>query len=199
MFKSNIENNEVTKLPRIVFEGNSIVVSSAEELNKQLATFTNESIVGFDTESKPSFKKGISNGIALLQLATSNKSLLIRIKETGITNSLVKLLEDPNTIKVGAAIRDDLKGLFKIRKFTPKAFIDLQNVAQKFDIESVSVRKLAAIVLQGRVSKRQQLSNWEANPFTDQQIEYAATDAWVCKKILEVFCNIDPNIIKTNK
>ncbi|HNT42551.1 MAG TPA: 3'-5' exonuclease [Tenuifilaceae bacterium] len=183
MFATSISNEEIAKLPRLVFEGETVVVSENNHLERCLAELSNSRLVGFDTESRPSFKKGRSNGISLLQLASSNLAAIIRVKSTGIPPALLTFLEDSSIIKVGAAIRDDLKGLKQIHTFTPRGFIDLQQVVTNYNIENVSVRKMAAIVLGGRVSKSQQLSNWEAPELTTQQVEYAATDAWVCREI----------------
>jgi len=183
MFATSISNEEIAKLPRLVFEGETVVVSENNYLERCLAELSNSRLVGFDTESRPSFKKGRSNGISLLQLASSNLAAIIRVKSTGIPPALLTFLEDSSIIKVGAAIRDDLKGLKQIHTFTPRGFIDLQQVVTNYNIENVSVRKMAAIVLGGRVSKSQQLSNWEAPELTTQQVEYAATDAWVCREI----------------
>lgn len=183
MFATSISNEEIAKLPRLVFEGETVVVTENNHLERCLAELSNSRLVGFDTESRPSFKKGRSNGISLLQLASSNLAAIIRVKSTGIPPALLTFLEDSSIIKVGAAIRDDLKGLKQIHTFTPRGFIDLQQVVTNYNIENVSVRKMAAIVLGGRVSKSQQLSNWEAPELTTQQVEYAATDAWVCREI----------------
>ena len=183
MFATSISNEEIAKLPRLVFEGETVVVSENNHLERCLAELSNSRLVGFDTESRPSFKKGRSNGISLLQLASSNLAAIIRVKSTGIPPALLTFLEDSSIIKVGAAIRDDLKGLKQIHTFTPRGFIYLQQVVTNYNIENVSVRKMAAIVLGGRVSKSQQLSNWEAPELTTQQVEYAATDAWVCREI----------------
>ncbi len=192
MFASNIDNEEIVKLPRQNFPGEAHVISSEEELQEWIDALSNASIIGFDTESKPSFKKGQSNGIALLQLSTENIALIIRVKAMGIPSQLVSILENERIIKVGAAIRDDLKGLKNIQNFNPKGFIDLQKIATDFNIEGQSVRKLAAIVLGVRVSKSQQLSNWESETLTSAQIDYAATDAWVCREIYIKLNAINP-------
>jgi ribonuclease D len=183
MFAESIENEEILKLPRISFLGEIKVITDETGLNKWLPTLAKSRIIGFDTETKPSFKKGQTNSVALLQLATDELALIIRVNSLGIPKSLIKLLQDNNIIKVGAAIRDDIKSLQKIKTFTPQGFIDLQNFATEKGIESKSVRKLAAIVLNVRVSKSQQLSNWETEMLTEAQLQYAATDAWICSEI----------------
>ncbi|MBN1989640.1 MAG: 3'-5' exonuclease domain-containing protein 2 [Bacteroidales bacterium] len=183
MFSENISNEQIALLPKAAFTGRIVVVNTADELNNELALFNTNQIVGFDTETKPSFKKGNINSVALLQIANSETAILVQLQETGITNSLKKLLESPSVIKVGAAIRDDIKSLRKIRDFKPNGFIDLQNHMNDFGIEALSVRKMAAIILGVRISKSQQLSNWEHPELTEGQQLYAATDAWICQQI----------------
>lgn len=183
MFAETIDNEEILNLPRISYSGEIKVISNEEDLNKWLPELIKSKIIGFDTETKPSFKKGKTNSVALLQIASDNLALIIRVSQTGIPKSLVKVLQDKRIMKVGAAIHDDIKALQKIQNFTPQGFIDLQNFATEKGIESKSVRKLAAIVLNVRVSKSQQLSNWESETLTDAQLQYAATDAWICSEI----------------
>jgi len=194
MFAPNIDNEEIVKLPRLNFQGEAYVISNTEDLSKWIEPFSKSHVIGFDTESKPSFKKGKGNGIALLQLSIENIALIIKVKEIGIPLDLKKVLENPKIVKVGAAIRDDIKGLKAIKEFAPKGFIDLQQIASNYNIEGQSVRKLAAIVLGVRVSKSQQLSNWEAVQLTPAQIDYAATDAWVCREIYLKLNAINPII-----
>ncbi len=183
MFAETIDNEDILKLPRISFPGEIMVISNVKQLKQLLPLFQNSKILGFDTETKPNFKKGQMNGVAIMQLASEDYTLIIRLKALGIPGTLKKLLEDDNIIKVGVAIRDDLKAIQKIKHFTPGGFIDLQQLAKQKGIESQSVRKLAAIVLKARVSKNQQLSNWESENLTDAQLQYAATDAWICREI----------------
>jgi len=183
MYPEDISKEEVAQLPKLVFGGDILVIQTQAELSQWLPVLINEKILGFDTETKPNFKKGEFNGIALLQLSSSKLALLIRIKELGLPNDLIKLLEDPTILKIGAAIRDDIKALQKIRKFNPSGFIDLQSVVPEYGISSLSVRKLSAIVLGHKVSKTQQLSNWESPNLTDAQKQYAAIDAWACREI----------------
>jgi ribonuclease D len=183
MFADSISKEEITLLPKAVFNGVIHIINSEEELNKWLPILLKQKLIGFDTETKPTFKKGDLNSIALLQLATSDIALLIRVKELGLPNQLIDLLESPTILKIGAAIRDDIKSLLKIKKFNPEGFIDLQSVVPEYGIESLSVRKMAAIVLGQKVSKSQQLSNWDAPSLTEAQQQYAAIDAWACREI----------------
>lgn len=183
MFAESIENEDILKLPRVSYTGEIKVITSEADLNIWLPQLLRSSIIGFDTETKPSFKKGQTNNVALLQLATSDLALIIRIAPTGIPKLLVQLFQDPKILKIGAAIRDDIKLLQKVKPFTPQGFIELQNFATEKGIENKSVRKLAAIVLNVRVSKSQQLSNWESETLTEAQLQYAAIDAWICGEI----------------
>lgn len=183
MYPEDISKEEVAQLPKLAFGGEIVVVQTQAELNQWLPVLIQEKILGFDTETKPNFKKGEFNGIALLQLSSSKLALIIRMKEIGLPNELQNLLENPSILKIGAAIRDDLKALQKIRNFIPGGFIELQSVVPQYGIASLSVRKLSAIVLGHKVSKTQQLSNWESPTLTEAQKQYAATDAWACREI----------------
>jgi ribonuclease D len=185
MFADSISKDEITLLPKAVYNGIIQVVNTEEELKRWLPVLLKQKLIGFDTETKPTFKKGDLNTIALLQLATADIALLIRVKELGLPNQLIKVLESPTIIKIGAAIRDDIKSLLKIKKFNPEGFIDLQSVVPEYGIESLSVRKMAAIVLGKKVSKSQQLSNWDSPSLTEAQQQYAAIDAWACSEIYQ--------------
>ena len=122
---------------------------------------------------------------ALLQLASADRCFLFRLSQMKFVREVARVLESGNVVKVGAAVRDDIKGLQKLRWFRPQGFVDLQSVAGEWGIEEKSLRKLSAIVLGKRVSKAQRLSNWEAAQLTDKQLLYAATDAWVCTEIYD--------------
>jgi ribonuclease D len=183
MFPEDISKETVSQLPKAVYNGQIVVVQTPEELSQWLPVLTNSNILGFDTETKPTFRKGELNGIALLQLATNELALLIKVKEVGLPNDLIALLENPKILKIGAAIRDDIKSLQKIKRFVPNGFIDLQSIVQQYGISSLSVRKMTAIVLGCKVSKSQQLSNWDAPVYTEAQQQYAAIDAWACKEV----------------
>ncbi len=183
MFSESISNSAITQFPKIEYPGVIRIVRTGKELEGRLRELGKERLIGFDTETKPSFRKGTVNGVALLQLATDSTALLIRLKDTGIPQCLVDFFENPQLLKIGAAIQDDIKALQKITPFVPSGFLDLQNIVPQYGIECLSVRKMAGIVLSARVSKSQQLSNWDADIYTDAQQQYAATDAWVCRKI----------------
>ncbi len=183
MFVSKISNEEISKLPLTKFSGKTLIIDSEEKLQKYLPLLENEKILGFDTETRPSFKKGRVNSMALLQLSSLSYAFLIRLNTIGLPNPIAKILADKNITKIGVAINDDIKGLRKLNKFESNGFVDLQNIVSNYNIENKGLKKLAGIILKKRISKSQQLSNWEAKELSEAQKNYAATDAWVCIKI----------------
>jgi ribonuclease D len=178
-----ITPEEINKLPLRTFEGKTAVISEADKLPKILKEIEKHTVVGFDTETRPSFKKGQVYQVSLLQLAIPGKAFLIRINHTGVTEEIARLFEDENIVKAGVGIRDDLKALQKHRKFEPNNCFDLSTIAKQAGLQVESVKKLAGLLLGFRISKSAQTSNWEAPTFTQKQIEYAATDAWVCLEL----------------
>lgn len=160
-----------------------MLVETACEVKDAVKYLRKFSALGFDTETKPSFRKGDNHRVALLQLATEERVVLFRIHRVGLPEGILKILSDPSIIKAGVAIHDDLKALQRISNFTPASFVELQERARSRGISDFSLKKLTAIVLGFRISKIQQLSNWEANLLTEQQLAYAATDAWTSLQI----------------
>lgn len=185
MFAENISNEEINDLPIYKFDGGIFLIDSLEKLDYYLPLLKNKEILGFDTETKPSFKKGKINPVALLQISTQNEAFLIRINRIGLPNKITEILSDPNVKKVGLAIKDDIKILKKINDFEPANFLDLQDYVDDFGIEAKSLKKISGIVLDKRISKTQRVTNWEREDLTEAQQVYAATDAWVCLKIYE--------------
>ena len=183
MYRKTISRDELNSLPINSFKGNIRVIEDLEGINEVLPLIQKAKCLGFDTESRPSFRKGSNNRIALLQLATDDDAFLFRINKTKLPETLVRILSDPGLVKVGAAIRDDIKGLQKYSDFVPAGFVELQNYVSDFGIENSGLRKLAGIVLNFRISKRYQVSNWENKTLSEGQIQYAATDAWVSYKV----------------
>ncbi|PXX99182.1 3'-5' exonuclease [Marinifilum breve] len=184
-FQKSITSEEANKMPLKAFEGDIILVDEYKDLYEAVQYLNNYSILGFDTETRPSFKKGKVNDVALLQLAANSKTFLFRINKIGLPEEIIELLKNPNIVKVGAAIKDDIRGLQKLNDFDANGFLELQDYVSNFGIESFSLKKLSAIVLNFRISKRQQVSNWEAETLSPGQLRYAATDAWVSLKIFE--------------
>ena len=184
MFQENISKEELDDLPLRAFDGEVVVIDTIEAVASAVKYLSEVRIVGFDTETKPSFKRGHVNSVALLQLSTEDKAFLFRINRIGLPVALKSLLAAPEILKVGVAIRDDIKGLQKISPFVAEGFIELQEEVKGFGINDFSLKKLAGIVLGVRISKSQRLSNWEADELTEAQQSYAATDAWVSYEIL---------------
>jgi len=182
-FSNNISTEELMPLPLTCFKGNIHVIDSAEKINRAISFLSRYKLLGFDTETKPSFKKGRNNNIALLQLSTESDAFLFRLDRIKLNDDIKTLLQDNSITKVGAAINDDLKGLKELSDFQPGGFVELQDFVKTFGIEPNGLKKIAAIVLGIRISKSQQVSNWENPALTESQLLYAATDAWVCEAI----------------
>ncbi len=185
MFQKQITKEEIYELPLKSFEGEIIIVDRYEDVDRVIPEILREPILGFDTETKPSFKKGNSNnnGVALLQLASSKKAWLFRLNLTGFHPSICSIFNNEKIKKIGVAIHDDIKHLKALYDFSDNGFVDLQNYVKDFGITSMGLKKLTAIVLNFRISKSQQLSNWESPSLTTGQVRYAATDAWTCLEI----------------
>ncbi len=175
---TSISKEEMEELPLGKFTGEIVVVDDLENLYIVANELKDERVIGFDTETKPAFKKGQKNEVALLQLSTNDKAYLIRLNRTGLTTEILNILTNPDIKKVGVAIRDDIKALQRLKSFEPAGFIELQDYAKDAGLEVFSLKKLAALLMDIKISKRQRLSNWEAESYTESQQSYAATDAW---------------------
>ena len=173
------------QLDYVSFPGKIHVIDSVgAEFNRAIAYLRSQKIIGFDTETRPTFSQDQPRyGVALLQLSGPDRAYLFRINKIGMHRRLCNLMASDKIIKVGAAIHDDIKGLQKKHDFIPAAFVDLQKIVWEWGIKDKSVKKMAAIILGFRVSKTQQLSNWEAGVLSESQCRYAATDAWVCREM----------------
>ena len=173
------------KLEFASFPGKIYVIDSVgAEFNRAIAYLRSQKIIGFDTETRPTFSQDQPRyGVALLQLSGPDKAFLFRINRMGMHRRLCNLMASDKIIKVGAAIHDDIRGLQRRHDFQPVAFVDLQKIVCEWGIRDKSVKKMAAIILGIRVSKTQQLSNWEAERLSESQCKYAATDAWVCREM----------------
>ncbi|MFC3880413.1 3'-5' exonuclease [Algoriphagus namhaensis] len=186
MIPFKISKEEVNELPLAQFEGEIFLVTEEEDIEEITDFLSKQSIIGFDTETKPSFKKGQKNEVSLLQLSTSTQAFLFRLNHTGFSIPLRNLMEKESVIKVGAAVHDDLIGLKRLTdSFYPQSFFDLNDQLKKVGFHNVGVRNLCAMVLGIRISKSEQVSNWEAEELTEKQRRYAATDAWACLEIYE--------------
>lgn len=185
MFVKSVETEDITRLPLAAFEGHITVIDKpGKDFDHAIRYLKTKSIIGFDTESRPCFNAHQPHfGVALLQLSGAEKAFLFRVKTLGMQKSLCRILSDKNIIKVGAAVADDIKGLQNYRYFEPRGFVDLQKIVWEWGIKDKSVKKMSAIILGMRISKSQQLSNWEAESLSESQQKYAATDAWVCREM----------------
>ena len=192
MFRTTIDKEEVEALPGFHFEGKIITINTEGQAERSAQFLLTQKVLGFDTETRPSFRKGSNNKVALLQISTADEAFLFRLGATGLPLPLKHVLSRPLPLKIGVGITDDIKALRRISDFAPAGFIDLQNYAVKFGIEEKSLKKLSAIVLGIKVSKSQQLSNWENPILTEAQQRYAATDAYVCLQIFNKLSHIKP-------
>jgi len=182
-FEKSISTEDLVNFPLTAFEKDIHVVENKEQIESAVNYLKLQTVLGFDTETKPCFKKGQKNEVALLQLATNDKAFLFRLNKIRFDGSIRRILADSTIIKVGVAIKDDLNTLKKKSNFEPQSFVDLQEMVKKYGIQSFSLQKLSAIVLGLRISKSKRLSNWEAEILNEAQLKYAATDAWVAHEI----------------
>ena len=185
MFIETITPSEIEKLEFASFPGQIQVIDSlGKDFSRAISYLRSQKVIGFDTETRPSFTPNQPRyGVSLLQLSGPGKAFLFRLKSVGMHKRLCSLLADKKIIKVGAAIHDDIRGLQKLNDFSPEGFVDLQKIVSEYGIRDKSVKKMTAIILGFRISKTQQLSNWEAEKLSESQCRYAATDAWVCREM----------------
>ena len=182
-YQENITVEELAECELLWFKGEIVLVEDLKTFYEVFPRLLGSDLLGFDTETRPTFKKGRKNTVSLIQLSTGDFACLFRINKIGIPEELIKLLSDPSVIKAGVAVHDDIRFLKGVKKFSPGGFVDLQSFVRDYGIQSSGLKKLAAIVLGIRISKRQQVTNWEAEQLTEAQQVYAATDAWVCYQI----------------
>lgn len=184
-FIDKISNEQTALLPAVEFRGEIRIVEHERDIAAACKTLAEQPVIGFDTETRPSFRPGISYRVSLLQLSTPQLCFLFRLNKIPLAKPILQVLETDSILKIGADVAGDLRSLRQIRHFRDGGFVDLQGIAPEWGIGEKSLRKLSAIVLGRRVSKAQRLSNWEAATLTDKQQLYAATDAWVCTRIYE--------------
>lgn len=184
-FSDKISNEETAVLPAIEFKGEIRIIENERDIVPACKFLMKQHIIGFDTETRPSFRPGVSFRVSLLQLSTPQLCFLFRLNKIPFAKPIMQVLENKDILKIGADVAGDLRSLRQIRHFRDGGFVDLQTIAPDWGIGEKSLRKLSAIVLGLRVSKAQRLSNWEAATLTDKQKLYAATDAWVCTAIYD--------------
>ena len=188
---NKFDKKDINDLPVVQFEGRIIVVLSPGETEKAVDYLLSQKILGVDTETRPSFKKGAQHAVSLLQVATHDCCFLFRLNYTGLTPALIRLLEDTHVPKIGLSWHDDLLSLGKRAAFKPGKFIDLQQLVGEIGIEDRSLQKLYANFFHQRILKRQQLSNWERDVLDEKQKVYAATDAWACIMLYEELMRLE--------
>lgn len=183
MYLKEITKEEVNELPVEKYEGHLVLITTQEQAKEALREIYKYKVLGFDTETKPAFKKGEYNSVSLLQIATTETVYLFRLNLIGFTKELASLFNDGSILKVGISIRDDIKELRKLREFEPVGVIELNTISKELGVKQEGVRSLSAIFLGIRISKTQQTTNWEREILNEKQQRYAATDAWVCLEI----------------
>jgi len=186
----------------VLFQGRIVVVLTETEAQKAADFLLSQPILGVDTETRPSFTRGVKHKVALLQVSTHDVCFLFRLNQLGISPSVRRLLEDKSVAKTGLSWRDDLLMLRQTDEFETGDFIVLQDHVREIGVEDLSLQKLYANFFAQRISKRERLTNWEADILTDKQKLYAATDAWACIMLYEELMRLeqtgDYELIKTD-
>lgn len=178
-----ITKAEINDKPLIAWEGEIQVLETVEAMEAAVTRLENETHLGFDTETRPTFKKGQYYPPALIQLATAECVYLFRICKIETLKPVLPILESPEILKTGVAIKDDVKELKAMEDFTPAGFVEIAEITVKLGYENRGLRALAALLLNGRISKAAQVSNWARDALDQKQIRYAATDAWISREI----------------
>ncbi|MDD3789343.1 MAG: 3'-5' exonuclease domain-containing protein 2 [Petrimonas sp.] len=178
-----ITKEQVNELPLEVFEGKIIVIDHQDRVKKAVSRLMQADVIGFDTETRPSFKRGEIHKVALMQLSTEDECFLFRLNRIGYPDELDDIICNPGIKKIGLSLRDDFAAIRKRSEKAPLNFVDLQSFVDKYDIDDNSLQKIYAILFGKKISKNQRLSNWEANRLTEAQQMYAAIDAWACVRI----------------
>lgn len=188
---SRFDKKAITDLPVVSFPGRIITIITAGEAEKAVDYLLSCDIMGVDTETKPAFHRGEQHKVALLQVATRDTCFLFRLNMTGITPAIKRLLEDCSVKKIGLSWHDDVRGLEARETFKPGLFVELQDMVGALGIKDLSLQKLYANLFGQKISKRQRLTNWEAQVLTDKQKQYAAIDAWACIRLYEEIMRLE--------
>lgn len=185
-YQPTIDKKLISEMPKVVFPGRIIIIYTEDDARKAVAYLNRCSVVGVDTETRPSFKKGKVNSVALLQVATSDMCFLFRLNRIGIPDFLEEFLQN-DVLKIGLSLRDDFNMLRRANNKDPRVgnWIELQDYVSRFGIQERSLQKIYAILFGEKISKNQRLSNWEADFLTEAQQQYAATDAWATLRIYQ--------------
>lgn len=180
---NTITKEELAKLTQEVFTGRIIIVQNESEAIKAVSYLEKATAVGFDTETRPAFRKGVTHKIALMQLSTEDTCFLFRLNNIGLPDCLANVLENPAIKKVGLSLKDDFSAIHKRKALALTNFIELQSFVKDYGIEDNGLQRIYGILFGKRISKGQRLSNWEADVLSDAQKMYAAIDAWACLRI----------------
>ena len=178
-----ITKEEIAQMEPITFPGKIVVIQTLPDAVKAVAYLNSLPVIGFDTETKPAFRKGQVNKVALLQLSGAEYCFLFRVNIIGFPDCLIELLRNTAIYKIGLSLKDDYMAMRRMANFEPSGFIELQNLVKEFNIGEASLQKIFAILFKRKISKSQRLTNWEAEMLTEGQKRYAATDAWACYHI----------------
>lgn len=177
---NKFDKHKINSLPKVEFPGRIITIFSEGEAERAVNYLLTQPILGIDTETRPSFRRGRQNKVALLQVSTHDTCFLFRLNMIGLTPAIIRFLEDTTVPKIGLSLKDDLMMLNNRESFKPGYFYDLQHHVKEIGIEDLALQKLYANIFGQKMSKAQRLTNWEAQVLTDAQKKYAATDAWSC-------------------
>ena len=191
-FAHKISKDLIQWMPVIGFSGEVIIVDKIDKLDDAIAYLRAQKILGVDTESRPSFKRGVHYPTALVQIASEERCYLFRLSHIGLPTSLAAIFADNTICKVGLAFRDDINGLRRLRNFKPANCVDLQSIAGKWGILDLGLQKMYAICFGRKISKTQQLTNWENTQLTPEQARYASTDAWATLRIYKELMATEP-------
>ena len=183
MYKIAIDKAQVNEMPVVSYDGHIVMVDTLSRVKSAVEALRRQPIVGFDTETRPSFKRGVLHKTALLQFATTDTCFLFRINKIGLPDLLKAYMEDGSKLKVGLSLHDDWGVLHRQHDVSPAGFIDVQDLAPRYHIADISLQKMYAILFGKKITKNQRLTNWEADELTESQQRYAAIDAWACINI----------------
>lgn len=185
MYRSKITKEEVNQLPVVIFEGKITLVDDLSKIHAAIQELRGYDIVGIDTETKPSFTRGMHHKVSLVQIATLDHCFLFRLNKIDFPAALAEFLADKKIKKIGLSLRDDFNGLNKHHRFKPENTVDIQTIARNYGILELGLQKIYAIMFLKKISKSQRLTNWESAELTGPQQRYAATDAWACLQIYQ--------------
>ena len=192
--KDKITKAEIAAMPKVEFPGRIYVIYTEADTDKAVAYLMNQQIVGVDTETRPSFKRGQTHKVALMQISTHDTCFLFRLNKIGMPESLQKFLVS-DTLKIGLSLKDDFQVIRRRKDVHAEEgnWIELQDYVSRFGIEDRRLQKLYATLLGEKISKSQRLSIWEAESLTEAQMKYAATDAWACVQIYNCLQEMETN------